>query len=47
MEASIGSRRHVAETLNRKLELSLTMIRRLHHNLDIPLESLTGERPDA
>lgn len=43
LEASIGSRGRVSEVLNRKRELSLTMIRQLHHNFNIPLESLIGD----
>ncbi|MGI9294615.1 MAG: helix-turn-helix domain-containing protein [Pseudomonadales bacterium] len=44
LEASIGSRGRVSEVLNHRRELSLTMIRRLHHNFNIPLESLIGGR---
>lgn len=44
LEASIGSRGRVSEVLNRKRDLSLTMIRQLHHNFNIPLESLIGDR---
>ena len=44
LEASIGSRGRVSEVLNRKRELSLKMIRELHHNFNIPLESLIGDR---
>ena len=43
LESAIGSRGRVSEILNRKRELSLRMIRQLHHNFDIPLESLIGE----
>ena len=43
LESSIGSRGRVSEVLNRKRELSLTMIRQLHRNLNIPLESLISE----
>lgn len=42
LEAFIGSRGRVSEVLNYKRELSLKMIRQLHHNLRIPLESLIG-----
>ena len=42
LEAFIGSRGRVSEVLNYKRELSLKMIRQLHHNLQIPLESLIG-----
>lgn len=45
LEASIGSRGRVSEIMNHRRELSLTMIRRLHHNLNIPLESLIGGQP--
>lgn len=44
LEASIGSRGRVSEILNRRRELSLKMIRQLHHNLNIPLESLISDR---
>lgn len=40
LEPFIGSRGRVSEVLNRKRELSITMIRELHTNLQIPLESL-------
>ena len=40
LEPYIGHSGRVAEVLNRKRRLSLTMIRRLHEGLDIPLESL-------
>src|ERR1700733_823372 len=36
----IGSRNRVHEVLNRKRELTLNMIRRLHEGLGIPAESL-------
>jgi HTH-type transcriptional regulator/antitoxin HigA len=42
LEAYIGSRGRVSEVLSHKRELSLKMIRQLHHNLNIPLESLIG-----
>ena len=42
LEAFIGSRGRVSEVLNYKRELSLKMIRQLHHHLHIPLESLIG-----
>lgn len=42
LETYIGSRGRVSEVLNHKRELSLKMIRQLHHNLNIPLESLIG-----
>ena len=40
MEKMIGSRARVSEVLNRRRGLSLNMIRSLHSNLHIPLESL-------
>lgn len=40
LEAYLGSRGRVSEILNRKRGLSLEMIRRLHKELKIPLESL-------
>ncbi len=40
LEPFIGSRGRVSEILNCKRELSITMIRELHANLSIPLESL-------
>ncbi len=43
LEESIGSRGRVSEILNHKRELSLKMIRQLHNNLKIPLESLIGK----
>jgi HTH-type transcriptional regulator/antitoxin HigA len=43
LEPFIGKRGQVADVLNRQRELSLTMIRQLHHGLKIPLESLIGE----
>jgi HTH-type transcriptional regulator/antitoxin HigA len=42
LEPYIGARGRVAEVLNRQRKLSLTMIRRLHTHLHIPLESLIG-----
>ena len=42
----IGSAGKVSEVLNGKRRLSLSMIRRLHANLGIPLESLMGD-PNA
>jgi HTH-type transcriptional regulator/antitoxin HigA len=42
LEAVLGGRGRVSEVLARKRRLSLTMIRRLHHTLGIPLESLIG-----
>lgn len=40
LEPLIGPRGRVAEVLNRRRPLSLSMIRRLHQKLNIPLESL-------
>lgn len=42
LEAVLGGRGRVSEILARKRRLSLGMIRRLHHTLRIPLESLIG-----
>jgi HTH-type transcriptional regulator/antitoxin HigA len=42
LEPYIGARGRVAEVLNGQRKLSLTMIRRLHTHLHIPLESLIG-----
>src|SRR5689334_13892941 len=50
LEPLIGSRARVAEVLNRKRNLTLPMIRRLHARLGIPAESLiseTGSKPAA
>ena len=48
LEKYIGSRGRVSEILNRRRSLSLSMIRNLHSQLHIPLESLIGEtRQDA
>ena len=43
LEPYIGNRGRVSEILNQRRELSLNMIRNLHSNLSIPLESLIGE----
>lgn len=40
LEPLIGSRARVSEILNRKRDLSLAMIRRLHDKLNIPYECL-------
>lgn len=40
LEPLIGSRARVSEVINRRRPLSLPMIRKLHHSLHIPLESL-------
>jgi HTH-type transcriptional regulator / antitoxin HigA len=42
LEPLIGSRGRVAEILGGKRSLSLPMIRKLHHDWRIPLESLIG-----
>jgi HTH-type transcriptional regulator/antitoxin HigA len=43
LEPLIGSRARVAEVLNRKRNLTLPMIRRLHEVLGIPADALIGE----
>jgi HTH-type transcriptional regulator/antitoxin HigA len=43
LEGIIGSRGRVSEVLNRRRGLSLNMIRSLHSNLHIPLESLIAK----
>jgi len=47
LEPFIGSRGRVSEVLNRKRDLSLKMIRELHVNLQIPLESLILKQQDV
>jgi HTH-type transcriptional regulator/antitoxin HigA len=42
LEPILGSRSRVSEVLNRKRTLSLEMVRKLHKQLNIPLESLVG-----
>jgi len=42
LEAMLGGRERVSEILIKKRGLSLEMIRRLHRELQIPLESLVG-----
>ena len=42
LEAVLGGRGRVSEILTKKRGLSLEMIRRLHRELQIPLESLVG-----
>ena len=42
LEAMLGGRGRVSEILTKKRGLSLEMIRRLHRELHIPLESLVG-----
>jgi HTH-type transcriptional regulator/antitoxin HigA len=44
LEPLLGSRGRVSEILNGRRALSIEMIRRLHRELDIPLESLLGKR---
>ncbi len=39
----LGQRSRVSEVLNRKRRLSLSMIRKLHQGLNIPLESLISD----
>ena len=43
LEGIIGSRGRVSEILNGRRNLSLGMIRKLHANFHIPLESLIGD----
>jgi HTH-type transcriptional regulator/antitoxin HigA len=43
LEPLLGSRGRVSEVLNGRRALSLPMIRRLHRELGIPLESLVGD----
>ncbi len=43
LEIFIGSSGRVSEVLNRKRPLSLRMIKRLHHGLNIPYESLLAD----
>jgi HTH-type transcriptional regulator/antitoxin HigA len=43
LEESIGSRGRVAEVFNRKRNLTLPMIRKLHKNLGIPTDILINE----
>ena len=40
LEPFLGSRGRVSEIFSKKRDLSLNMIRKLHHDLHIPLESL-------
>ncbi len=44
LEPWLGNREQISQILNRQLELSVNMIRQLHHNLKIPLESLIGKQ---
>ncbi len=43
LEPYIGGRGRVSEIMNHQRNLSLNMIRVLHSNLSIPLESLIGK----
>ncbi|HJD55290.1 MAG TPA: helix-turn-helix domain-containing protein [Rickettsia endosymbiont of Pyrocoelia pectoralis] len=43
LEKSIGSRSRVSEILNKKRNLTLPMIRKLHKNLNIPADILIQE----
>lgn len=43
LEPYIGKRGRVSEILNHQRNLSMNMIRKLHVNLNIPLESLIGK----
>ncbi len=43
LEPFLGSRHRVSEVLNRRRNLSIDMIRRLHSGLQIPLEILVGD----
>lgn len=43
LEPLLGSRNRISEVLNRRRSLSLNMIRNLHAQLHIPLESLIRE----
>lgn len=42
LEPYLGSRARVSEVLNKRRGLSLSMIRSLHVNLEIPLDALIG-----
>ena len=42
LEQFLGSRSRVSEVLNRKRDLSITQIRKLHAGLNIPYENLLG-----
>lgn len=47
LEKSIGSRGRVSEILNRKRNLTLSMIRNLHEYLNIPADILINESKKA
>lgn len=42
LEPLLGSRGRISEIFSRKRDLSLNMIKKLHHDLHIPLESLVN-----
>lgn len=42
LEPFLGGRNRVSEVLNRKRNLSMSQVRKLHHGLNIPLENLVG-----
>ena len=42
LEPFLGGRNRVSEVLNRKRNLSMSQVRKLHDGLDIPLENLVG-----
>ena len=44
LEPFLGGRSRVSEVLNRKRNLSMGQIRKLHDGLNIPLENLLGAR---
>ena len=42
LEPFLGGRSRVSEVLNRKRNLSMSQVRKLHEGLNIPLENLVG-----
>ena len=42
LEPFLGGRNRVSEVLNRKRNLSMNQVRKLHAGLNIPLENLVG-----
>ena len=42
LEPFLGGRNRVSEVLNRKRNLSMSQVRKLHDGLNIPLENLVG-----
>ncbi len=42
LEPFLGGRSRVSEVLNRKRNLSMSQVRKLHNGLNIPLENLIG-----